>query len=495
MSPESHSNSLFSETDIALSLSGERPDHMTEECGVFGVFAPGEDVARLTYFGLHALQHRGQESAGISVGDGKTVTTVKNLGLVSQVFEETDLKSLPGHVAIGHTRYSTTGASKSWTNAQPHMSSIGRQLVALAHNGNLVNTAELRDELSSRGVNLQSTTDSEVIAALISEFTQQYSHIRDGIRDTMKLIKGAYSVVLITESSLYVFRDPRGVRPLCLGMLPESKGWIVSSETCGLDIVGAQYVRDVAPGEVIKISADGVQTLLAAPSRHAAHCMFEYVYFARPDSTMAGVSMYEVRHKMGRTLAAEAPVEADMVMGVPDSGIPAAVGYAKASGIPFGEGLAKNRYVGRTFISPSQTIRQLGIRLKLNPMRHAIEGKRLVVIDDSIVRGNTTKALVQMLKEHGAAEVHMRITSPPVAWPCFYGLDIDTREQLIGANKSVEEIRDYIGADSLAYLSKEGMVASTGLPGQNFCLACFDGRYPIDIPSNLTSGSKLAYEK
>lgn len=495
MSPESHTNSLFFETDLAESLCGERPDHMTEECGVFGVYAPGEDVARLVYFGLHALQHRGQESAGISVGDGKTVTTVKNLGLVSQVFEETDLKSLPGHVAIGHTRYSTTGASKSWTNAQPHMSSIGRQLVALAHNGNLVNTAQLRDDLASRGIHLQSTTDSEVIAALISEYTQQYSHIRHGIRDTMQLIQGAYSVVLITESALYVFRDPRGVRPLSLGMLPDNRGWIVSSETCGLDIVGAQFVREVAPGEVLKISDDGVQTLLAVPSRHAAHCMFEYVYFARPDSTMAGVSMYEVRHKMGETLAKEAPAQADMVMGVPDSGIPAAVGYAKQSGIPFGEGLAKNRYVGRTFISPSQTIRQLGIRLKLNPMRHAIEGKRLIVIDDSIVRGNTTKALIQMLKEHGAAEVHMRITSPPVTWPCFYGLDIDTRSQLIGASKSVEEIREHIGADSLAYLSLDGLVASTGLPGQNFCLACFNGEYPIDIPDNLMAGSKLAYEQ
>ncbi|MCL2654983.1 MAG: amidophosphoribosyltransferase [Coriobacteriia bacterium] len=463
---------------------------MTEECAVFGVYAPGEDVARLTYFGLYALQHRGQESAGIAVGDGKTVTAMKNLGLVSQVFEETDLAALPGDVAIGHTRYSTTGQSTQWENAQPHMSSIGRQLIALAHNGNLTNTADLREGLQARHTRLQSTTDSEAIAALIGAITQRTHHIRKAVAETMLQVQGAYAVVLITEMALYAFRDPLGIRPLCLGELSEGRGWVVASETCALDIVGARFVREVEPGECIKISADGVESVLVEPdpgARQRAFCMFEYVYFARPDSVMSDLSLYEARYRMGETLAGEYPVEADAVMGVPDSGTPAAIGYAHASGIPFVEGLAKNRYVGRTFIQPSQLQRQLGIRLKLNPMRFAIEGKRLVVVDDSIVRGNTTRALVQMLREAGAREVHMRISSPPVAWPCFFGIDTDTRDQLIGAHKSVEQIRAHIDADSLGYLSQDGMVAATGLPADNFCLACFDGRYPLDVSDKLAA--------
>jgi len=473
------------------SLTGERPDHMTEECAVFGVFAPGEDVARLTYFGLHALQHRGQESAGIAVGDNKTVTAMKNLGLVSQVFEETDLAALPGIVAIGHTRYSTTGKSTQWENAQPHMSSIGRQLIALAHNGNLTNTAALRSEVQAQHMPLQSTTDSEALAALIGEITQRTHHIREAIAETMIRAQGAYAVVLITEMALYAFRDPLGIRPLCLGELPDGRGWVVASETCALDIVGARLLREVEPGEVIKISEAGVETLSASPdpTRHPARCMFEYVYFARPDSIMTGLSLYEARYRMGEALAREYPVEADSVMGVPDSGTPAAIGYAHASGIPFVEGLAKNRYVGRTFIQPSQSLRQLGIRLKLNPMRFAIEGKRLVVVDDSIVRGNTTRALVQMLREAGAREVHMRISSPPVAWPCFFGIDTDNRSQLIGAHKTVEQIRAHIGADSLGYLSMEGMVGATGLTQDDFCLACFDGHYPLDVSDKLAAES------
>lgn len=484
------------ESDVMtdLDIFGGRPDHMEEECGVFGVWAPDEDVARLTYFGLHALQHRGQESAGIAVGDGHTVTTVKNLGLVTQVFEETDLKSLPGIVAIGHTRYSTTGASKAWENAQPHMSSIGRQLIALAHNGNLINTHEIREELQSDGAHLASTTDSEAIAALIDIYTQKTSHIREAISETMKRIKGAYAVVVMTENALYAFRDPRGIRPLCIGELDKGRGYVVASETCGLDIVGAKFLREVGPGEVIKVSEDGLQILDAIPADRQAMCMFEYVYFARPDSEIDGASMYQVRRRMGQRLAEEAPAQADMVMGVPDSGVPAAVGFAKKSGIPYGEGLAKNRYVGRTFISPSQTIRKLGIRLKLNPMRHEIEGKRLVVVDDSIVRGNTLKQLVGMLRDFGAKEVHMRISSPPVMWPCFFGLDIDTRDQLIAANKSVDEIRQFIDADSLAYISKEGMVRATGRDENRFCLGCFTGEYPMDVPESL-SGNKMAYEE
>ena len=353
----------------------ERPDRPEEACGVFGVYAPGEDVARLTYFGLHALQHRGQESAGIAVGDDETVTVTKNLGLVSRVFRESDLDSLTGDVAIGHTRYSTTGSSTSWENAQPHLSAIGNQVIALAHNGNLVNTTELRDALHDKGLRFRSTTDSEVMTSLVGYFTQETHHIRDGIRETMKLIRGAFAVVMVTENALYAFRDPHGVRPLVLGKLPDDRGWIVSSETCGLDIVGAEFVRDVAPGEMLKISGDGVEADQAVPAEKRSLCMFEFVYFARPDSDMYDCSLYEARRRMGAALALEAPAEADMVMGVPDSGIPAAVGFAAASGIPYGDGLAKNRYVGRTFISPSQTLRQQGIRLKLNPLKHVIKGQ------------------------------------------------------------------------------------------------------------------------
>jgi len=473
-------------------LLNDRPEHPEEACGVFAVFAPGEDVARLTYFGLHALQHRGQESAGIAVGDGETVTVTKNLGLVSRVFKESDLDSLTGDVAIGHTRYSTTGSSTSWENAQPHLSAIGHQVIALAHNGNLVNTAELRDALKVQGIRFRSSSDSEVMTTLVGYFTTKTHHIRDGIRETMKLITGAYAVVLTTENAVYAFRDPHGVRPLVLGRL-DSRGWVVASETCALDIVGAEYVRDVAPGEMIKISVDGVEAEQAVPAEKPSLCMFEFVYFARPDSEMGDCSLYEARRRMGAALAGEAPVEADMVMGVPDSGIPAAVGFAAASGVPYGEGLAKNRYVGRTFISPSQTIRQQGIKLKLNPLKHAIRGKRLIVVDDSIVRGNTTKKLVALLRETGAAEVHMRITSPPVAWPCFYGIDTDTQEQLIASRYTVDEIAEHIGADSLAYLSLPAMVEATGAPTDSFCLACFDGEYPIDIPESIKAG-KLALE-
>lgn len=471
----------------------ERPDKPEEACGVFGVYAPGEDVARLTYFGLHALQHRGQESAGIAVGDGETVMVTKNLGLVSKVFRESDLDSLPGSVAIGHTRYSTTGSSTSWENAQPHLSAIGTQVMALAHNGNLVNTHELREELKGNGIRFRSTTDSEVIATLVGHFTQKHNTIREGIRETMRLIRGAYAVVLVTESALYAFRDPYGVRPLTIGKLADDTGWVISSETCGLDIIGAEHVRDLEPGEMVKISAAGLEAERAIPAEKPSLCMFEFVYFARPDSVLYDCTIYEARRKMGMALAKSSPVDADVVIGVPDSGVPAAVGFAEESGIPFGEGLIKNRYVGRTFISPTQSIRQQGIRLKLNPLRHVIEGKRLVVVDDSIVRGNTSRKLVQLLRDAGATEVHMRITSPPVRWPCFFGIDTDSQEQLIGSALSVEEIGEHIGVDSLAYLSLDDMVAATGRTSPEFCLACFDGEYPIDIPEGIRRG-KLALE-
>ncbi len=474
-------------------ILSERPDRPEEACGVFGVYAPGEDVARLTYFGLHALQHRGQESAGIAVGDDETVMVTKNLGLVSKVFRESDLDSLPGSVAIGHTRYSTTGSSTSWENAQPHLSAIGHQVIALAHNGNLVNTHELREELKGNGIRFRSTTDSEVIATLVGHFTQIHNTIRAGIRETMRLIRGAYAVVLVTESALYAFRDPYGVRPLVIGKLPDDGGWVIASETCGLDIIGAEHVRDLEPGEMVKVSANGFESEQAVPAEKPSLCMFEFVYFARPDSVLYDCTIYEARRRMGMALAKSSPVEADVVIGVPDSGVPAAVGYAEASGIPFGEGLIKNRYVGRTFISPTQSIRQQGIRLKLNPLRHVIEGKRLVVVDDSIVRGNTSRKLVQLLREAGATEVHMRITSPPVGWPCFFGIDTDSQEQLIGSALSVEEVGEHIGVDSLTYLSLDDMVAATGRTPGEFCLACFDGNYPIEIPEDVRRG-KLALE-
>jgi amidophosphoribosyltransferase len=470
--------------DSLLDLA--RPDRPEEACGVFGVFAPGEDAGRLTYFGLQALQHRGQESAGIAVSDGESLTVVKDLGLVAQVFKEKDLDSLDGHVAVGHTRYSTTGSSRSWENAQPMISSIGPTMIAVGHNGNLVNTAELRERLKGQGISFRSTTDSEVLATLIDHFTQEHGSIRGGIRDTMGLIRGAYSVILMSEEALYAFRAPYGVRPLSIGRFGD--GWIVSSETCGLDIVGAEFERDVAPGEMVKISADGVESEQAVPAERPGLCVFEFIYFARPDSVLYDCTMYEARQRMGAALARSAPADADMVIGVPDSGIPGAVGYAAESGISYGEGLIRNRYVGRTFISPTQSIRQQGIRTKLNPLKHAIAGKRLVVVDDSIVRGNTTRKIVALLREAGATEVHVRITSPPVRWPCFYGIDTDTQEQLIASQLAVEEIAESIGADSLGYLSIGDMVAATMRSAENFCTACFSGDYPIEIPETVRRG-------
>ncbi|PKQ38392.1 MAG: amidophosphoribosyltransferase [Actinobacteria bacterium HGW-Actinobacteria-1] len=469
----------------------ERPDRPEEACGVFAVYGPGEDVARLTYFGLHALQHRGQESAGIAVADGHTLTVVKSLGLVPQAFKESDLATLQGHLAIGHTRYSTTGSSSAWENAQPMVSSIGSTTIALAHNGNLVNTVELRDALKDRGIRFRSTTDSEVIATLVDHFTQQHGSIRGGIRETMKYVRGAYSVVLMSEEAVYAFRDPYGVRPLSLGKLNDT--WVIASETCGLDIIGAEYVRDIAPGEMVKIGPEGLESEQAVPAEKPSLCIFEFIYFARPDSVLNDCNLYEARMRMGAAVARSSAVEADIVIGVPDSGVPAAVGYAKESGIPFGEGLVKNRYVGRTFISPSQSLRQQGIRLKLNPLRHVINGKRLIVVDDSIVRGNTSRKLVALLRESGATEVHMRITSPPVKWPCFYGIDTDTQEQLIAASKSVEEVREFIGADSLAYLSVPDMIESTGGTAAEYCAACFTGEYPVEIPDSVKRG-KLSLE-
>ncbi len=460
-------------------------DHIEEECGVFGVYAPGQDVSRLTYFGLHALQHRGQESAGIAVGDDYTVTVVKDMGLVTQVFEEGDLSSLTGNVAIGHCRYSTSGGYSSWEAAQPHLCTVGSQIIALAHNGTLVNTNRLRSELIERGIPFRSSTDSEVAAKLIGYFTIETSHMREGIRKTMQLIEGAYAMAVITDSALYAFRDPNGIRPLCIGKLPDDKGWVVSSETCGLDIIGAEYVRDVEPGEIIRINEEGLVCEQGLAARDRAACIFEYVYFARPDSILDGAGVYRAREAMGRRLSKEAPVEADIVIGVPDSGVPGAIGYARESGIVYSEGIVKNRYVARTFIQPTQELRQMGIRLKLNPLPYTLRNRRVIVVDDSIVRGNTSKQLVSMLRSAGAKEVHMRIVSPPVAWPCFYGIDTDVQDQLIAANMSVEEIRDFIGADSLAFLSLEGLISCIYTQTPGFCTACFSGEYPVALPSSI----------
>lgn len=462
-----------------------------DQCGVFGVWAPGEEVAKLTYFGLYALQHRGQESAGIATSTGEKIVVYKDMGLVSQVFNEAALESLQGHIAVGHTRYSTTGASH-WRNAQPTLGRTAYGTIALGHNGNLTNTAELLELLEQRYPNQESelrggnTTDTAVLTALLTGNPD--SSLEETARELLPKVKGAYCLVFMDEGTLYAARDPQGVRPLVLGRL--ERGWVVASESAALDIVGASYVREVDPGELIAIDQNGLRSSRFAQEKRSG-CVFEYVYLARPDTSISGRVVYESRVEMGRTLAKEYPVEADLVMPTPESGTPAAIGYSEASGIPFGHGLVKNAYVGRTFIQPSQTIRQLGIRLKLNPLREVIAGKRLVVVDDSIVRGNTQRALVKMLKEAGAAEVHVRISSPPIAWPCFYGIDFASRAELIASGLGVENVRQSIGADSLGYLSKEGMIAATNQPESSLCTACFTGNYPMEIPAAERLGNNL----
>ena len=474
--------------------SDARPDHLEEACAVFGVYAPGEDAARLTCFGLQALQHRGQESAGIAVGNGETILIHKDLGLVDQVFDEEALSHLNGGIAIGHTRYSTAGGG-DWKEAQPHVSAIDDELIALAHNGTLVDTLPQRAWLANEGVQLYGHTDSEVAARTIGVDTRRTGHIRGGIRPMMQQLHGAYAIVLVTPIALYAFRDANGIRPLSLGKLPNDRGWVVSSETCGLDAVGAEFVRDIEPGEILKISAKGLESEQGIEPGRRASCIFEYVYFARPDSVIDGDVVYHARRRMGRTLALEAPVDADLVLGVPDSGVPPALGYAEESGIPYIDGIVKNRYVGRTFIQPTQEMRQMGIRIKLNPLPSVIRGKRLVVIDDSIVRGNTSKKLVEMLREAGAAEVHLRIVSPEVMWPCFFGIDTDTQDQLISANMTLDEACQYIGCDSLAFISLKGLHDSIHSDHAGYCDACFSGDYPVAIPESLQRKGFLKYIK
>ncbi|HRW19614.1 MAG TPA: amidophosphoribosyltransferase [Dermatophilaceae bacterium] len=471
-------------------LPGEKGPQ--DACGVFGVWAPGEEVAKLTYFGLYALQHRGQESAGIATGDGHKVLVYKDMGLVSQVFDESALQSLQGYVAIGHCRYSTTGGS-TWENAQPTLGGTDTTTVALAHNGNLINSAELRDLLDERrGTGRHTgelargnTTDTALVTALLSDPDRSLESVA---LDVLPRLRGAFCFVFMDEHTLYAARDPHGIRPLALGRL--DRGWVVASETAALQTVGAAVIREIEPGELLVIDEDGLRSHRFAEPEPMG-CVFEYVYLARPDATIRQRVVHEARVDMGRQLAREHPVEADLVIGVPDSGVPAAVGYAQESGIPFGQGFVKNAYVGRTFIQPSQTLRQLGIRLKLNPLAHTIRGKRLVVVDDSIVRGNTQRAQVRMLREAGAAEVHVRISSPPVHWPCFYGIDFATRAELIATGLGVEEIRASIGADSLGYISLDGMVAATEQPPGQLCTACFTGSYPIELPEDGRLGKHL----
>ncbi len=460
-----------------LDDAGEQPPK--DACGVFGVFAPGEEVAKLSYFGLYALQHRGQEAAGIAVSDGQTLLVYKDLGLVAQVFDESTLSSLRGHLAIGHTRYSTTG-SGAWENAQPSFRPRpdGGGL-ALGHNGNLTNVKEVTAMLppaKTRG-GIVSTSDSDVITALMARRPEQ--PVEEAALEVLPLLRGAFSLVFMDATTLYAARDAHGIRPLVVGRLGE--GWVVASETAALDIVGATFLREIEPGELVIINGDGMRSINWAPAEPKG-CLFEYVYLARPDTTIAGRGVHAARLEIGRRLAREAPVDADLVIPVPESGGPAAVGFAQESGIPYGTGLVKNSYVGRTFIQPSQTIRQLGIRLKLNPLRDVIAGKRLAVVDDSIVRGNTQRALVKMLREAGATEVHVRISSPPVQWPCFYGIDFATREELIASSSGLEEIRRSIGADSLAYVSLDGLIEATTISADRLCRACFDGVYPVALP-------------
>lgn len=489
-------------------------DHPHDHCGVFGVWAPGEDVSRLTYFSLYALQHRGQQSAGIATSNGEQILVYKDQGLVNQVFSEQTLQGLKGHLALGHVRYATTGAD-TWRNAQPTLGPTPSGTLALCHNGNLTNTLELRDlanSLADEGEDVErgATTDTSVLTALLGlaeripgpvPFVPPAVALADPIVSgaapmgapaeegepaplvapalkVLPRLKGAFSLVFMDENTLYGARDPRGYRPLVLGRL--YSGWVLASETAALDLCGATFVREIEPGELVAIDSDGVHSRRFAPS-HSHTCVFEYVYLARPDTVIGDRQIVAARREMGAILAREAPVDADLVIPTPESGTPAAIGYAEESGIPFAQGLVKNAYVGRTFIQPTQSLRQLGIRLKLNPLREVIEGKRLIVIDDSIVRGNTQRALVKMLREAGAAEVHVKISSPPVAWPCFFGIDFPTRAELIASSMDVEGVRRSIGADSLAYLSMEGMVKATR-QGTSLCLGCFTGEYPEAIP-------------
>lgn len=466
-------------------------DRPHDECGVFGVFSTSSQVARLTYFGLYALQHRGQESAGIAVSDGQTIRCHKDMGLVSQVFDEEALSHLRGTASVGHTRYSTTGSSVL-CNAQPIVVDTPYGPIAVAHNGNIINTRELREGLEADGVRFHSTNDSEVIAQCIASLHK--GDIVRAVREAMAEVSGAYSVAVLTRDQLLAFRDPNGIRPLCLASLNGS-GFVVSSETCALGAINARLVREIDPGELVVIDANGVQEYPPLIPHRPAMCLFEFIYLARPDSIIYGKSLHAARERMGQELWAEHPApDAQVVIGVPDTGIPAAIGFSQASHIPYNEGLIKNRYIGRTFIEPDQRMRELGVRMKLSTLKETLAGRRVVLVDDSIVRGTTTGQIVRLIREAGATQVHVRISSPPVKWPCFYGIDMADRKDLIAAKKTVEEIKQHIGADSLGYLSVRGLQKAIGMRSDRFCNACFTGDYPIEIPKDLRL-TKLALEE
>jgi amidophosphoribosyltransferase len=459
-------------------------DRPHDECGVFGIFAPGVQVGRMTYFGLFALQHRGQESAGIAVSDGEIIRCHKEMGLVSQVFDEQSLARLQGWVSIGHTRYSTTGSSVL-CNAQPILVDTQWGQIAVAHNGNIVNTRQLRSELEEEGIRFESTNDSEVIARLIASLRSVHQgDIVRAVRETMARVDGAYSVLVLTSNQLLAFRDPNGIRPLCIGSL--NGGTVFSSETCALNPIGAKFVREVEPGELVVVDRDGVTEFPALIPERPSMCLFEFIYLARPDSNIYGKSLHNARRRMGQELALEHPAPgANLGIPVPDTGYPAAIGFAEASHSPFGEGLIKNRYIGRTFIEPDQRMRELGVRMKLSTLVENLTGRRVVMVDDSIVRGTTTGQIVKLIREAGATQVHVRISSPPVKWPCFYGIDMADRKDLIAAKRTIEEIREHIGADSLGYLSLRGLAKAIGVRGDKFCQACFNGDYPIEVPKDL----------
>jgi amidophosphoribosyltransferase len=468
----------------------ELDDKPKEACGVFGVYAPGQNVAHLTFQGLFALQHRGQESAGMAVGDGTAVTVVKDQGLVVAVFDDRTLAGLDGHLAIGHCRYSTTGSS-TWRNAQPQYRGVGERQFALGHNGNLTNTAALAEEAGMLPGTIGSDTDlvAELLAAELARMPEERVEPEDLERALMAVLprlEGAFSFVVMDEQRVIGVRDPNGFRPLCLGRLGDG-GWVLASESPALDIVGATFERELAPGEMVVVDADGPRSLKPFPQERIDPklCLFEFVYFARPDSRLYERSVHQARVRMGELLAEQAPVEADMVMGVPESGVPAAEGFARRSGVPYGQGLVKNRYIGRSFIAPSQEQRANAVRMKLNPLKENLVGKRVVVVDDTIVRGTTQRQLTRMLREAGATEVHLRITAPPVAWSCFYGIDTGVREELLAATHTVEEIRTFLNVDTLDYLSLDRLVEATGAEGAGFCDACFTGHYPVEVPVAL----------
>jgi amidophosphoribosyltransferase len=484
----------------SASHSPERPDKPEEACGVFGVYAPGEDVARLTYFGLFALQHRGQESAGIATFDDSGSYHYKHMGLVSQVFDDHILQGLSGHMAVGHTRYSTTGSSMV-CNAQPAVVPTRLGDLALAHNGNLVNAADLREELLEQNHDLVTTTDSEMIAFALAEAVNDGYDWVNAAEKAFNRCQGAFSLVIGTSEGILGARDHQGIRPLVLGVLGEempAEGapahYVLASETCALDIIGATFVRNIQPGELVWITERGIASYQWAEKTQRKLCVFEMIYFSRPDSIVNGESLYSYRRRLGHQLAQEAPADVDLIMAVPDSGVPAAIGFSQQSGIPYAEGLIKNRYVGRTFIQPTQSMREVGIRMKLNPLKDVLEGKRVLIVDDSIVRGTTSRKIVQALRDAGATEVHMRISSPPVTHPCFFGIDTDNQDQLIAATKTQEEIAEQIGVDSLAYLSWEGMLLATQQDPDSFCSACFTGNYPIAIPEPFKR-AKLIFEE